>query len=177
QALATRVGDRDVGAVELEEQGRLLISKGEVAEGMALIEEVAATAVSGELGPLATGDIYCNAIDVCRRLADYGRAGEWTDAARQWCDRQGILGIPGVGRGSRPSILRRRGAPTDGAGEAAKACEESLPYSVSAATADAFYELGEIRLRLGEFAAAEEAFRQAHQLGRDPQPGLALLRL
>ena len=175
-ALATRFGDRDLAALELQEQGRLLISKGEVAEGLALIEEVAATAVSGELGPYATGDIYCNAIDVCRRLADYGRAGEWTDAARQWCDRQGILGIPGVCRVSRASILRLRGALTDAAGEAVKACEELLPYSVSA-TADAFYELGEIRLRLGEFAAAEEAFRQAHQLGRDPQPGLALLRL
>jgi class 3 adenylate cyclase len=176
-ALATRFGDRDLAALELQEQGRLLISKGEVAEGLALIEEVAATAVSGELGPLATGDIYCNAIDVCRRLADYGRAGEWTDAARQWCDRQGILGIPGVCRVSRATILRLRGALTDAAGEATKACEELLPCSVSAATADAFYELGEIRLRLGEFAAAEEAFRQAHQLGRDPQPGLALLRL
>src|SRR5262249_42897932 len=134
------------------------------------------TAVSGELGPMATGDIYCNAIDVCRRLADYGRASEWTDAARQWCDRQGILGIPGLCRVSRASILRLRGALADAAGEAAKGCGELCPYSV-ASTGEAFYELGEIRLRLGALAAAEEAFRQAHELGRDPQPGLALLRL
>lgn len=45
------------------------------------------------------------------------------------------------------------------------------------ATAEAFYELGEVRLRLGDLAAAEEAFRQAQELGRDPEPGLALLRL
>ena len=38
------------------------------------------TEVSGTLGALATDDIFCNAIDVCRRLADYGRATEWTDA-------------------------------------------------------------------------------------------------
>jgi class 3 adenylate cyclase len=45
------------------------------------------------------------------------------------------------------------------------------------ATGQAFYELGEVRLRMGDLTAAEEAFRQAHEMGRDPQPGLALLRL
>jgi len=43
--------------------------------------------------------------------------------------------------------------------------------------AEAFYELGNVRLRMGDLTAAEEAFRHAHELGRDPQPGLALLRL
>ena len=134
------------------------------------------TAVSGTLGPLATGDIFCNAIAVCRRLADYGRASEWTDAAHHWCDRQGILGFPGVCRVSRAGILRLRGALADAAREATNACEELRPYDVSA-TGEAFYELGEVRLRLGELTAAEEAFRQAHEMGRDPQPGLSLLRL
>ena len=174
--LATRLGDRDLAALELQEQGRLLVAKGEVAEGLALLEDAAMHAVSGTLGPLATGDIFCNAIDVCRKLADFGRASEWTDAARQWCDREGILGFPGVCRVYRAGILRLRGALTDAAREATDACEELRPYSVSASS-EAFYELGEVRLRLGELTAAAEAFRQAHELGRDPQPGLALLRL
>ena len=174
--LATRLGDRDLAALELQEQGRLLVAKGEVSGGLALLEDAAMTAVSGALGPLATGDIFCNAIDVCRRLADYGRASEWTDAAHRWCDRQGILGFPGVCRVSRAGILRLRGALADAAREATNACEELRPYDVSA-TGAAFYELGEVRLRLGELTAAEEAFRQAHEMGRDPQPGLSLLRL
>lgn len=174
--LATRLGDRDLAARELQQQGRLLVARGEVAEGLALIEEATVTAVSGALGPMATGDIYCNAIDVCRRLADYGRASEWTDAARQWCERQGILGFPGVCRVYRAGILRLRGALADAAREATDACEELRPYDVGS-TGEAFYELGEVRLRLGDLAAAEQAFRQAHELGRDPQPGLALLRL
>ena len=41
----------------------------------------------------------------------------------------------------------------------------------------AFYELGEVRLRLGELAQAEQAFREADELGRTPEPGLSLLRL
>jgi len=174
--LALRLGDRDLAALQLQEQGRLMVGQGHVAEGLALIEEATLTAISGELGPQATGDIYCNAIDVCRRLADHGRASEWTDAARQWCERQGILGFPGVCRVHRAGILRLRGALSDAAREATTACQELRPYDVGA-TAAAFYELGEIRLRLGDLETAEQAFRQAHELGRDPQPGLALVRL
>jgi len=174
--IATRSGDRDLAALQLQEQGRLLVAKGEVAEGLALLEEAVVAAVSGELSTLTTGIIYCIAIDVCRRLADYRRAGEWTDAAQRWCERQGVLGFPGACRVYRAGILRLRGAWADAAREAALACEEMRPYRVSV-TAEAFYELGEIRLRLGDLTGAEEAFRQAHELGRNPQPGLALLRL
>jgi class 3 adenylate cyclase len=174
--IATRLGDGDLAARELQEQGKLLVAKGEVAEGLSLLEDAAMTAVSGALGPYATGDIFCTAIDACRRLADYGRASEWTDAAHDWCDRQGILGFPGVCRVYRAGILRLRGALTDAAREATSACEELRPYDANS-TGEAFYELGEVRLRLGDLTAAEEAFRQAHEMGRDPQPGLALLRL
>jgi class 3 adenylate cyclase len=41
----------------------------------------------------------------------------------------------------------------------------------------AFHELGEVRLRMGDLDGADEAFRQAHELGRSPQPGLALVQL
>jgi len=44
-------------------------------------------------------------------------------------------------------------------------------------TSGGFYEIGEIRRRRGDFAAAEEAYRGANKLGHDAQPGLALLRL
>jgi hypothetical protein len=42
---------------------------------------------------------------------------------------------------------------------------------------EAFYELGEIRLRMGDLPGASEMFGVAHSRGRDPEPGLALLRL
>jgi DNA-binding CsgD family transcriptional regulator len=41
----------------------------------------------------------------------------------------------------------------------------------------AHYQLGELHRLRGELAAAERAYRRAHDSGRDPQPGLALLRI
>jgi DNA-binding NarL/FixJ family response regulator len=45
------------------------------------------------------------------------------------------------------------------------------------ATAFALYQQGEIQRLRGEFVEAESAYRRASELGRVPQPGLALLRL
>ncbi len=41
----------------------------------------------------------------------------------------------------------------------------------------AAYELGLLSLRKGDLAAAEEAFKRAHELGALAEPGLSLLRL
>ena len=41
----------------------------------------------------------------------------------------------------------------------------------------AFYQLAELHRLRGEFAKAEQAYRQAGRFGRRPQPGLAQLRL
>jgi tetratricopeptide (TPR) repeat protein len=42
---------------------------------------------------------------------------------------------------------------------------------------DALNELGQLALCKGDYVEAEDAFRRAHECGRDPVPGLALLRL
>ena len=46
-----------------------------------------------------------------------------------------------------------------------------------AAAGQALYLQGEVLRLQGDFHAAEDAYRDANQLGREPQPGLALLRL
>jgi class 3 adenylate cyclase len=174
--LAMRFADRDLQAIALHDQGRALVALGQVDAGMALIDEATVAAVSGELAPLTTGVVYCNTITACKELADYRRAGDWTEAAKRWCERQAIAGFPGMCRVYRASIMLTRGAWAEAEQEARRACDELGSFNLSYA-AEAFYELGEIRLRTGDLAAAEEAFRHAHELGRDPQPGLALVRL
>ena len=174
--IATKHGDRDLMAIALEDQGRALVSQGEVEKGMAMMDEATVAAVSGDLSPMATGVVYCNLITVCEDIADYARAGEWTDAAKRWCERVAIAGFPGLCRVHRAGIIRLRGAWAEAEDEALRAARE-LEHFNHGYTAEAFYQLGEIRFELGDLALAEESFSRAHDLGRDPQPGLALLQL
>jgi hypothetical protein len=63
--------------------------------------------------------------------------------------------------------MRLRGSWQEAEQEARRACQELKEFNLSY-TAAAFYEVGEIRLRTGDLVGAEEAFNQAHELGRDP---------
>ncbi|MGH2724895.1 MAG: adenylate/guanylate cyclase domain-containing protein [Actinomycetota bacterium] len=175
--VGARFGDSDLQALALVYQGMGLVGGGDVEEGFGLVDEATVAAVSGELSPNVTGMVYCNMISTCAELADYRRAGEWTEAAKRWCERQAISGFPGLCRVHRAEIIRLRGAWAEAEQEARQACTELREHGWPAFAGDGFYEIGEIRLRMGDLAASDEAFRQANELGRDPQPGLAMLRL
>ncbi len=173
---ATRVRDRDLQALSMHDQGRIMVAKNLVNEGMELMEEAMVAAVAGEIGALATGKIFCNMIDICEKLADYRRASEWDQAARRWCKRvSNESGFPGVCRVKRAEIMRFKGAWTEAEDEARRGCEELSDFPGHAAVG--FIIIGEVRLRTGDLSGAEKAFQKANELGRDPQPGLALLRL
>ncbi len=174
--LATRFHDRDLHALALHDIGRMLVSQGDLAQGMALIDEAMAAAVGGEIGPEVTGRIYCNMLGTCEKLADYQRAAEWSEAAHRWCEQHTESGFPGICRVHRAELMRLRGAWSNAETEALRASQE-LQGFYHIAAGEAFYEIGEIRLRMGDLKRAEEVFRQAHELGREPVPGLALLRL
>jgi class 3 adenylate cyclase len=174
--VATRFRDRDLMATCLHDQGRALVALGRGEEGWSLIDEATVAAVAGELTPYTTAVVYCNTITACAQIADVRRAAEWSDAAKRWCERQSIAGFPGMCRVYRAEIMAMRGRWIEAESEARAACEELKGFNVGYA-AEAHYELGEIRLFIGDLPAAEEAFKQGHRLGRDPQPGLALLRL
>jgi class 3 adenylate cyclase len=174
--IAGRSNDRDLRAWASMRRGMTLVDKGEVEEGWLHMEEVSAAAVGGELGAYTTGAVFCNVISTCRDLADYGRATEWADAAKRWCERQAITGFPGVCRVHRAEVMRLVGAWVEAEAEVRRACDELFEFSPLHAGA-AFHELGEVRLRMGDLEGAGEAFRRAHELGEDPQPGMAMLLL
>ena len=169
-------GDPDLMALGLQDQGRALVARGRVDEGMKLLDEAAVAALSGELQAMTTGIIYCNLIGTCEGMADYKRAREWTDAARRWCDRQSIAAFPGMCRVHRAEVIRLQGSWEEAELEARGAFEELRGF-IAEYAAEAMYVIGETRLARGDLVEARDAFRQAHELGREPNPGLALLRL
>ena len=174
--IGTRFGDRDLQAYGLLLEGKALVQRGDVTEGLSLLDEATVAAVSGEVGPFASGIIYCIAISTTAALADYERAGQWTEASQRWCERQSIAGFPGVCRVHRAEIIRLRGSWAEAEQEARRALTELQNFNLEFA-GHGFYEIGEVRLRMGDLEEAKEAFRQAHELGHNPQPGLALLYL
>src|SRR5215213_278506 len=178
--LAQDIGERlarpAIQFLGIQQQGYALVAMGRVEDGLALIDESTVAAVSGELDPFTTGRIYCSTISVCRNLSDWQRAVEWTDAAERWCHSQKISGFPGICRVHRAEIMQFRGSWADAEREARRACDELSRYDLLLA-GEARYEIGEVRLRVGDLPGAIEAFRQAHQLSREPEPGMSLLRL
>lgn len=176
EEIGRRFGDRALEIRGTQRQGSALIEKGELEEGRALLDEASVAAVSGELDPYTTLVVYCNTIGACRDVADFDRAGEWTERASQFCDTHSLSAFPGMCRVNRVEVMRFRGELQDARDEADRAGRELRAWNPRVAGA-AFYEIGEIRLRLGELAQAEQAFREADEFGKDPEPGRSLLLL
>ena len=174
--LGQRIDDRSTQILALAAKARGLVVSGEVEKGLALHDETSAAAVCGELKPFATGLVYCITISSCQDVGDFRRAAEWTEAANRWCDQADVSGFPGTCRLHRAEIMRLRGDWPAAEEQAVAACEELSDFDRSI-TAGGHYEVGEIRRRRGDFAGAEEAYATANEWGRNPQPGLALLRL
>jgi DNA-binding CsgD family transcriptional regulator len=174
--IGLRFGDPDLVAMGVNLKGQALIDAGRVAEGLALLDEAMTSVVAGELGPFYTGVVYCQVIEACLQLSDVARLREWNEAAKEWCDAlPREAPFPAICRVNRAEAASLRGAWPEAEAEASRATRE-LRFNPRAA-ARAFYETGEIRRRTGDLAGAEAAFARAHELGLQPQPGLALLRL
>ncbi len=159
-------------------EGRMLIYLGDISEGMALLDEAMVSIEAAELSPLATGDAYCTVIDACAELFDVGRCRAWTESLTRWCDTQQELVLY---RGHcflhRAEVLGQLGAWPEALIEARRACDRLAAPVNPAALAGACLIEGDLIRLAGDFDDAEAAYQRAGELGRDPQPGLALLRL
>ncbi len=175
-ALAGRVDAPEVEAIARNGLGHVYILEGKVGEGLKLIDESNAAALGGGTQLWTAGMIYCSTIWACRNIGDWRRASEWTDSSIRWCERESVSHFPGLCRFHRAEVLRIRGALDDAERDALAAIEELTAANPRDAPW-ALGELGEIRRRRGDLDGAARAFRRAVELGFEPQPGLALLRL
>ena len=175
--LGSATADADLMAMALQARGRALVACGRVEEGFAALDEAMVAVVNGELAPLFTGWVFCNALSTCHDLADLSRAVQWSEAATRWCDdlRDGRL-YPGICRLHVVELASLRGTWEAAAALAQRACDELTSHDPRYA-GEAHYLIGELHRLTGEFDLAEESFTHAHQLGRRPQPGLARVRM
>lgn len=175
-ALGERFGvdpARGLGRVAL---ARLAIHAGDVDGGIALLDELAMDLGSGQFDPLTTGNVYCELICAAQWLGRHDRAREWTVVMDRWRHGPAFGATHGRCRVHRAELLRISGPADAAEDEALAACAELRPW-MRREYGWPLVELGNIRLRRGDLAGAEEVFREAHERAWSPQPGMALVRL
>jgi DNA-binding CsgD family transcriptional regulator len=179
---AVQIGERfrsaDLLAAAIQFQGMLRIKQGRAEEGLRLLDEAMVGVTAGEVSPELTGIVYCAVILGCEEAFDTRRAQEWTTALAHWCEPQPqMVAFTGRCLAHRAAILERQGAWSDALAEARLARERCEAAMNRGAAGQALYQEAELLRLQGRFAEAEEAYREANTYGRQPQPGLALLRL
>jgi class 3 adenylate cyclase len=176
-AVAREHGNADVQFMATSFKGYGELHQGNIPGGLALLDEAAAAATSGQLDLRIASDILCNTIAACRNIGDLKRAGQWADEGERWMRRQAVGGYPGVCRVHRAELKMLRGQWPEAEVEARQACEELQRFGLYDSLGFAHHEIGEIRLRMGDLEGAAQALERAYELGDDGQPGLALLYL
>jgi DNA-binding CsgD family transcriptional regulator len=175
--VAQRFDDADLIALAVHVQGRALIVQQRVADGLRLLDEAMLAVSTDRLAPHVTGLIYCSVIGACRSVFAVGRAQEWTAALADWCDRQpDMVAYTGECRVYRAELMQFHGAWHHALQETQSALDRTANRG-GAPRALALYEQAELHRLTGAFAAAAKMYDEVRQAGREPQPGLSLLRL
>ena len=174
--IGCQLPDPDIEVLGLNYWGLALQALGDVTQGATLQDEAAAAVLAGNVSPMIGGIVYCSVIWSCRNRGDWQRASQWTDHFTRWCKTSPLHNFPGTCRLHRAEVLSIRGDLEEAQKEAIAMCE-ALSVRAPWAEGDAYHVLGNIYLLRGELEQAEHAFRRAHELGWDPQPGYALLQV
>jgi ATP/maltotriose-dependent transcriptional regulator MalT len=175
--IGERFGDVDLISFAMHAHGRVSIRRGGITQGLALLDEAMVAVIANDLvSPLFTGLIYCQVIDACEEVFDVRRAQEWTDALGRWCESESqMVTFTGICLVHRAGVLQLHGAWPAAIEEARRACDRLMPGEP--ATGAGRYRQADIYRLRGDLVEAEHAYRDAYEMGWQPQPGLALLRL
>ena len=176
--VAERFRNADLAAAAAQFSGMVRIKQGQIEEGLRHLDDAMVVVTAGETSPFMAGVIYCGVIAHCEEVFEPRRAHEWTNALARWCaDQPQMVAFTGRCLAHRAGIMQLHGEWRDALAEARLArerCEEAMNR---AATGQALYQQGELHRLQGDLSGAEAAYKEASGYGREPQPGLALLRL
>ena len=176
--IGARFSDPDLVVLARVGVGEALIALHQTARGIGLMDEAMASVTAGEVSPVVAGIVYCTVIASCQQVFDLRRAQEWTSALDQWCASQPqLVAFRGQCLLNRAVLMQFHGAWQDAAAEALRASERLAEPAANPSLGDAVYQTAELNRLRGELVKAEDGYRRADQLGRRPEPGLALLRL
>ncbi len=177
-AIAENGGDPDLIAMACSLKGCILFRLGRVEEGYVPIDEAMLLANSRRLSPVVCGVVYCEIVASCCRVLEMVRAREWTSILTDWCQRNPqAKAFNGVCQVHRAEVLQLEGHWVEAFEEAERAGDGLIGTAEHTAMASAAYRRGEILRLRGEFDKSDAEYRLAGEIGIDPQPGLALLRL
>ncbi|EWT02310.1 LuxR family transcriptional regulator [Intrasporangium oryzae NRRL B-24470] len=172
--LGTRTGATDAVVLARMNLGHALLLQGDPGAAASELDEAMVAVTAGEASPSVAGLAYCTAVGACWVRCDLPRAREWTAALDRWCEaRPDLVPYRGLCRVHRAQVLSLAGDWPDATREAERAAGLLDPP----ASGDALYELGELSRLTGATSQAEDFYRRANSAGRQPEPGLALLRL
>jgi DNA-binding CsgD family transcriptional regulator len=173
-----RFGDPDLFALAVHVQGEMVVRDGRVREGLGLLDEAMVAVTAGGVSPIVTGIVYCGVILACEEVYEVRRAQEWTAALTRWCGQQpDLVAFTGRCLVHRAQLMQLHGAWRAALEEAERAGQRFEAAMNRAAAAKGCYLRGEVHRLRGEFAQADDAYREASQHGFDAQPGWALLQL
>jgi len=170
------LGDPVVESLGLIYRGFFKLCLGETKTGLEDQDLAAALGLSSDIDPIVGGILYCNILWACRNFGDWARANQWTLGYQRWCRACGLADLSGSCRLHRAEVLGVQGTLKE-AEQLVRASLEQLALDAPWATGDALRVLGDIHLAAGDLRKAEDAYRSAHAVGWDPQPGFAMLQL
>jgi DNA-binding CsgD family transcriptional regulator len=176
--IGARFADRDLTALAMMEKGHALVRQGRASEGLRLVDETMVAVTTEEPSPVIAGIVYCTTIAFCQAVFELGRAQEWTEAHTAWCERQSDMrAYMGACLVHRAEIMMLAGNWSAAMAEVRRAEGYTQGTLNERVAGEAAYMRGEVHRLRGELDSAEDAYREASRRGREPQPGLALMRL
>lgn len=174
--IARRLRDADLECLGLAYRGHALLALGRADDALAQHEEAVAVIRLGAVRAWVAGWVLCSALYAARFRCDWLRAAQFADAFDDWGRASRMPAFPGTCQLHRAAVLGMQGELGRALAEAHSAAA-LLARAAPWAEGDAYCVLGDIQLCVGDFDGAEAAYRQAHALGWEPQPGLARLHL
>src|ERR671922_156850 len=98
------------GAWDVARDGLARVSQGDIAAGMARLDEAGAAATAGDMrDPIAIGFSCCYLIFACERVRDLERAGQWCERVAGMAADWNIQALRAVCRAHYGTVLILRG--------------------------------------------------------------------